>query len=80
MNRKSQYKDMEKWRKACNRQRKRYYAKTALYPPRKWTADEESMILDSKLSDHQLSPILHRSVEAIQLKRCKLRKLLEASD
>lgn len=41
MNRKEDYRDMEKYHKACQRQHRRYYSKTSfLYPSHPWTAEE----------------------------------------
>lgn len=46
MNRKNSYKDMEKYRRTCGKQRKRYYDKTSnLYPPKPWTALEDAMVI-----------------------------------
>ena len=70
---------MEKYRQACNRQRKRYYQKTqnAKNKGFRYTLKEIEMILDKNYSDAKLSKLLGRSVQAIQGKRCKLNKAKE---
>jgi hypothetical protein len=79
MNRKKNYRDMEKYRKACHRQNQRYYAKTSnLYPPKAWTAAEDAMVLDHKIPDSELSKELERSVRAIQHRRHRLKYQTES--
>ena len=68
------YRDMERYRRTRNEQRKRYYDKTAGYQPRKWTAEEEVMVLAHIVTDTELSKRIQRSVRAIQVHRCKLKK------
>ena len=72
MNRKEGYRDLSLWRKTCDRQRKKYYAKTAIYPPQRWTVEEDRMVLEHKMTDSQLSRIIHHSVKAIQVRRSRL--------
>lgn len=69
-----QYKDKEKARNFRNIQRKRNYAKTQGYPPREWTLQEMDLILNSDKTDRELAEILKRSVQSIQIKRCRLKK------
>lgn len=46
MNRKEDYRDMEKYHKACQRQHRRYYSKTSfLYPSHPWTAEERLQMI-----------------------------------
>lgn len=46
MNRKEDYRDMEKYHKACQRQHRRYYNKTSfLYPSHPWTAEEDALVI-----------------------------------
>ena len=46
MNRKEDYRDMEKYHKACQRQHRRYYSKTSfLYPSHPWTAEEDALVI-----------------------------------
>lgn len=80
INRKKLYKDMDKWRKTCREQKRRYYEKTqnSRNKGSKYTLEEIKMILDKNYSDTELSQILGRSVKAIQVKRCKLN--LESED
>lgn len=72
-NKKQNYKDMEKYRKALNRQKKRYYTKTAIYDPSSWTLEHDKMVLDHKISDTELSSKIHHSVNAIQKRRWRLK-------
>ena len=74
MNRKYGYKDLDKWRAACSRSKKKYYGKTAIYGPSLYTAKECEMILEHKMTDAELSKLIHHSVESIQVKRSRLLK------
>ncbi len=75
MNRKNCYKDMEKYHRTCRKQRKRYYDKTSnLYPPKPWTAAEDAMVIEHKITDSELSAKIERSVRAIQHRRVRLKK------
>lgn len=69
-----QYPDKEKARLLRNIYRKRNYAKTQGYPKREWTLHEMDLILYSDKSDTELARELKRSVQAIQIKRCRLKK------
>ncbi|MCR5146090.1 MAG: hypothetical protein K6B70_01905 [Clostridia bacterium] len=58
-----------------NGQRRRYYQQTAQkYPRRAWNSKEDELVLNSNLKDMELSEVLKRSVESIQVRRCKLLK------
>lgn len=73
MNRKQGYKDLEKWRNTCRKQKQRYYAKTSsLYTRRPWTAEEDAMVIGHNLTDSELSVKIERSVRAIQHRRHRL--------
>ncbi len=76
MNRRSDYKDIEKWRKTKKLQQKRYYDKHRKYDVNsreRYTEEEIEMILKHEISDVELSKCIGRSVKAIQIKRCKLK-------
>ena len=75
--RKTEYKDLNKWRKSVTEYNRRYYAKTALYEPRGWTDEEVEMIMAREKSDRELSEILHRSMKSIVGKRCLVKKKME---
>ena len=79
MNRKHGYKDLEKWKAACMRAKKKYYRKTALYRPSRFTAKQCEMILEHSMTDAELSKLIHHSVEAIQVKRSRLLKEMNNS-
>lgn len=68
------YRDKDKLRKTMNAQRKRYYKQTQLYTTKKWTDEEIDLILNSKMPDRELSDYLKRSMQSIQIKRCRLNK------
>ena len=76
MNRKDKYKDMEKHKKACYRQRRRYYEKTSVAENymKKWTPEECQMVLDHSITDSELAARLGRSVMSIQGKRNRMKK------
>lgn len=78
MLRKEGYKDMEKYRKTRNAQKRRYYRKTIFSENSKkhYTSEELSMILEHKITDMELSKLLGRSVGSIQTKRRRLKQEL----
>lgn len=63
----------EKVRKMRNAQRKRNYAKTAKYERRIWTDEEDKRVLAHDIPDQQLSSEIRRSVQAIQIRRARLK-------
>lgn len=76
----SRYKDKEKLRKTRNAQKKRYFSKTAIYKPRRWTDIEDVIVLEHKNTDMEISKQIERSVKAIQVRRVKLKKIEELKD
>ena len=70
----SKYIDAEKLRETRNAQRKRYYGKTALYITRPWTEDETELVMEHGIPDTELSDLIERSVQAIQLRRMRGRR------
>ena len=71
------YKDREKARILRNKQRKRNYAKgriNATNSKSRYTEKELLLILDHDITDAELSKLLGRSVESIQIKRARLKK------
>ena len=70
----NQYRDKERLKRTRNKQRQRYYSKTAGYEPRHWSDREEDLILNDVFTDHELSSMLGRSVGAIQKRRDLIRK------
>ena len=49
------------------------YRQTAGYPKREWTTEEMNLILAHSVPDRQLSARIQRSVQSIQVMRCRLR-------
>lgn len=76
MNRKNTYKDLDKWRASCNRGRKANYAKGRFNEGnrRKWTIAEMERVEKHDIPDRQLAEELKTTVQAIQLKRYRIRK------
>lgn len=75
MNRMKLYKNKELAKETRNRQKRRYYGKTAfIYGKREWTREEDIAIIKHEHTDSKLSEMLERSVSAIQKRRCILRK------
>lgn len=62
-----------------NEWRKRNYHKTtnAKNTLKRWSQSDEELVLNSDLTDFELSQKIGRSVQAIQLKRYKLLKVSE---
>ena len=68
------YKNKDKARVTRNAQRLRYYQKTQLYPDRRrWTREEDIEVLKHSITDTELSYLIHRSVQSIQIRRNKLK-------
>ena len=67
------YTDIEKFRKNRKEYNKKYYQRTAIYEPKKWTKEDDEAILRSNdITDTELSDLLQRSVQAIQVRRSRL--------
>ncbi len=65
----------ESYRKWREKEYRRYYTSTQLYKPRKWTDEDEDLLLKHySLTAMELSPILHRSVKSIEHRKSVLRK------
>lgn len=77
---KKNYKDMKKYKAYKRRNDRRYYAKTATYEKVEWTPEQEELVLKHEMTDTQLSNLIGHSVKAIQIKRCRLKKLLKMEE
>ena len=73
MNRRHSYKNKDLARETIRKQKKRYYSKTAIYGWQKWTVEQDKMVLEHKMTDTELSSIIHHSVQAIQNRRSILK-------
>lgn len=72
------YADTDKAKEYRNRQRKKNYGKSAalaINKSRPYTEEEKDLILEHAVSDFELAQMIGRSVQAIQIARCKLRKI-----
>lgn len=68
------YKDMEKYRNYKNNSQKRNRKIGRIGTIRhKWTKEEIQLILTSKLTDRELSKIIKHSIQAIQIKRSRVK-------
>ena len=68
------YKNMDRYRNTRKLQKQRYREKTGsgMYPPRKWEEWEEELVVKHEQTDVELSKLLERSVQAIQMRRHRL--------
>ena len=71
MNRKKNYKDLDKWRKVVRAQRKRYYSKTqnARNSWKPWTPEDIRLVIEHSMPDSELAILIGRSIGAIQQRR-----------
>ena len=69
------YKDSEKYRKIRNKERIKYYRKTAIHPKKPWTKEDDAKVLAHEITDTELSKRIKHSVEAIQIRRCRLKAM-----
>ena len=67
-------------RKIRNKQRKKNYQSTQGNPPRPWNYEEDIAVLKHEVSDRELALKISRSVQAIQIRRCRLNKLTKSSE
>ena len=72
-NKKEKYSDIETFRKVRNSQKKRYYSKTAQCGYKHWNDSDDKLVLSHEISDSELSKKIGHSVEAIQIRRHKLK-------
>lgn len=66
----------KKYKQQRNKYKLEYYKKTALYKPSKWTEEKDKQVLEHKIIDRELSKLINKSVQAIQIRRCRLLKLI----
>ena len=70
------YRNIEKRNSYRNRNRKKNYARGWINSHhRKWTLDENVLILNSDKTDREISKEINRSVASIQIQRSRLNKL-----
>lgn len=64
----------ERQRERKRLEHKRYYGKTSfLYPRRKWSPEEDKLVLAHIIPDSELSVKIQRSLKAICNRRCRLK-------
>lgn len=69
------YKDKEKLRNIRQNYNKKYYGRTQKYNPRRWTYDEDEIVLAHEMTDTEISSLIKRSVQSIQGRRHILNKI-----
>lgn len=80
MNRKSNYRNMDRFRITRNNQKNRYYGKSTIYPRSTWTFEQDKMVLEHSKSDSEISMIIQHSVKAIQNRRHRLKLQQQLED
>lgn len=76
--RKELYKDLNKYKQNRDRYKKKYYKNGSTNCEKhNWIPEEDKLLFDSILTDRELSKVIHHSVEAIQIRRSRLRKEFE---
>ena len=76
MNRKSDYKNIDRWRETARKQKKKYYGRTtdSENKGQRWTTKEIEIVLAHEITDTEISKKINRSVQAIQIARCRYAK------
>lgn len=76
MNRKKDYKDLNKFKKCKRKQQERWRKRSGAfkYGRRRWTEEEDTMVLLQNETDRELSKKIQRSIGAIYARRVKLKK------
>lgn len=57
---------------AGKRYKQAYYKKTSKYGRKKWTKEEDSLVMEHKISDRELSELIERSMMSITMRRYRL--------
>lgn len=78
MKTKSTYADMEKFAEYKRRYQKGYRQRNGanLYGRRRWTVDEDRLVMAMSMPDSELGRLIQRSVGAIEHRRIRLRAKL----
>lgn len=79
MNRKHAYKDLKKFAetKKAYQERWRKRSGAGKYGRRRWTLEEDDIVLEKETTDREISKKIHRSIGAIQIRRVFLKKKME---
>ncbi len=66
--RKELYADLDKYRETRRKQKQRYRDRNGgnIYEPRRWSTDEDEMVLKHCIPDREISVILQMSIQAVQ--------------
>lgn len=78
MKTKSTYADMEKFAEYKRRYQRGYRNRNGanMYGRRRWTSDEDRMVMEMSMPDSELGRLIQRSVGAIEHRRIRLRAKL----
>jgi hypothetical protein len=79
---KKYYKDMNKYYATQRKWKRNWRERTGsgLYEPRPWDHDEDEIILKHEKTDRELSVLLQRSAQSIQIRRWRLKAKTEGVD
>lgn len=79
MLRKEDYVNMERYCITKRKQEARWRKRTGSgkYKPKTWTGHDDKLVLDHGCPDRELGKKLKRSVHAIQVRRCRLKKIIQ---
>lgn len=75
MNRKSDYKDMERFRETKRNYYRKYYKVTenARNSRKRWTKEKDRLIIEHSIPDRELSELIGRSMKAILVRRVSIK-------
>lgn len=76
MNRRNEYKNMQKWYDTKKAQQSRYYGRTAFAPQHHkiWSEEDRRKVWEHEIPDNKLAKEIGRSVGAIQMMRSRMKK------
>lgn len=79
MNRKHKYKNLKKFAETKKAYQARWRERSGAgkYGRRRWTHKEDDIVLKKETTDREISKMIHRSIEAIQIRRVILKKKME---
>lgn len=79
MNRKHKYKNLKKFAETKKAYQARWRERSGAgkYGRRRWTQEEDDIVYEKNTTDREISKMIHRSIEAIQIRRVILKKKME---
>ncbi len=75
VNRRKSYKTEESYQTGERKWKSEWRKRTGSfrYDPRQWTLAEDQLVLAHEMPDRELSKLIHRSAQAIQVRRSRLK-------